>query len=53
MERPYKAEERNGYWIAIDRRTGEPVSYPTTKMNAKGEAAFMNREYAKLMMEAR
>lgn len=48
---PYKAEERSGYWVLIDTRTGAPASYPTTKANAKSEAAFMNREYAKALAE--
>ena len=50
-KRPYKAEERNGYWIAVDTRIGEPISYPTTQANAKREAGFMNRTYAQLILE--
>lgn len=50
-KRPYKAEQRNGYWIAVDTRTGEAVSYPTTERNARGEAGFMNRTYAGLLAE--
>ena len=42
---PYGAEKRNGYWILIDRRTGEPASYPTTKRRAQDEATVMNRAY--------
>lgn len=45
-KRPYKAEQRGGYWIMIDTRTGEAASYPTTERNARGEAAMMNRCYA-------
>jgi hypothetical protein len=45
-DRPYKAEERNGYWLLVDTRTGEPASYPTTKANARAEASLMNRAYA-------
>lgn len=45
MKRPYKAEERNGYWICVDKRSGQHVSYPTTQANARREAGFMNRAY--------
>jgi hypothetical protein len=51
MQKPYKAEERSGYWICVDTRTGNAVSYPTTRNNAKAEASFMNREYAKALAE--
>lgn len=46
---PYKAEERNGYWIAVDTRSGEPISYPATKAAAKREASFMNQTYLQVM----
>lgn len=49
--RPYRAQERSGYWIAIDTRSGEPVSYPTTQANAKREAGFMNRAYSQALAE--
>lgn len=50
-KRPYKAEERNGYWIAVDTRTGDPISYPTTAANAKREAGFMNRAFTDFSAE--
>ena len=46
MQAPYKAQERNGYWIAIDTRTGDVASYPTTRAQAKRDAATLNRAYA-------
>jgi hypothetical protein len=49
MKKVYKSEQRNGYWICVDTRTGESVSYPTTKSNCASETAFMNRTYAELM----
>lgn len=48
---PYRAEERGGYWLLIDSRTGEPASYPTTEKNCRDEAAFMNRTYRELIAE--
>lgn len=45
MNKPYKAEQRKGFWICIDTRTGEPASYPATKSQAQKEAAFMNKCY--------
>lgn len=44
-KRPYAAVEKPGYWILIDRRTGEPASYPTTERACRSEAALMNRAY--------
>lgn len=46
MKKVFKAEERSGYWICVDTRTGGHVSYPTTKANAQAEARVMNRAYA-------
>lgn len=45
--KPYKAELRNGYWCAVDTRTGRNVSYPTTsKRECANEVATLNRAYA-------
>lgn len=48
---PFKAEERAGYWICVDTRTGGAVSYPTSKSQAAKEAATMNRAYAAAIAE--
>ena len=52
MQKPYEAQERAGYWILVDKRTGDVASYPTTKANAKAEAALMNRAYAEALAES-
>lgn len=44
--KPYEAQERNGYWIAVDARTGNVASYPTTRAQAKRDADTLNRAYA-------
>ncbi len=52
MTKPYKATERSGYWVLIDQRTGEPASYPTTKVKCQQEARFMNQCYADALQDA-
>jgi len=49
MQKPFKSEQRNGYWIVVRISNGEPVSYPTTKRNCAAETAVMNRAYAEVM----
>lgn len=45
--KPYKAERRNTYWMAVDTRTGRHVSYPTpNKRQCANEVATLNRAYA-------
>lgn len=41
--KPFKAEERNGYWILVRTNSGEIASYPTTKAKAQAEARYMNK----------
>lgn len=49
--KPFKAVERSGYWIAIDTRTDKVASYPTTKRQARADAATLNRVYAEAYAE--
>lgn len=49
MDKPFKAVEKGGYWICANLRTGDAVSYPTTRGKAQSEARFMNEQYAKVM----
>lgn len=48
---PYKAEKRGTYWVCVDDRTGQPVSYPARKRVADAEAETMNRAYAEAVAE--
>ena len=55
MKKPYKAEERDGYWIVVytnDAGLSGLASYPATKSKAKAEAAYMNRVYAEALAGA-
>ena len=49
--KPYRAEQRNGYWIAVDSRTGEVASYPAGKRACIAEVSILNRAYAEIMAE--
>lgn len=52
METPYKAEQRNGYWIALDTRTGKGVSYPAAnKRKCEVEVGILNRAYVEAVTE--
>lgn len=47
---PYKAikMDNSSFYVLTDTRTGQPVSYPTTRKAAKVEERFMNAEYEAL-----
>lgn len=49
---PYKAERRANFWIAVDRRTGRAVSYPTSDgAQARREAAILNAAHRDAILE--
>lgn len=50
--KPYVSEQRGSHWVCVDTRTGQPVSYPTSKSQCANEVQFMNETYAELMAEA-
>lgn len=51
-DKPFVAEQRSGYWILVDSRTGDTASYPVgTKRACKAEADIMNRAYAEAVAE--
>lgn len=47
MDKPYKAVERNGYYVVVDSRNGNLASYPTTRGTARSFARLMNDEYVR------
>lgn len=52
VKMPYKSEQRNGYWIALDTRTGKGVSYPAANQRkCEVEVAILNRAYAEAVAE--
>jgi hypothetical protein len=48
---PYVAVEKSGYFVCVDSRDGQPVSYPATKSKARAEARLMNVAWSDAMAE--
>lgn len=54
MEKPYKTEQRDGYWVALDTRTGKGVSYPAAnKRKCDVEVDILNQAYAEAITETK
>lgn len=46
---PYEVRRREGYWIAVDTRTGRAASYPTHERAARADVQTLNRAWLMAM----